>query len=115
VPGTFAKVVALVRRIPRGRVATYGQLAKMVRTTPRVVGFAMRSPGEFPWHRVLGQRRRGIGHITIGDERSAVRQRQLLEREGVKFSLRGDIDLAVFGWTTSSAGGRQSARRGARS
>lgn len=95
----YARIYALVRQIPHGRVATYGQVAAMVgRCTARTVGFAMAavpSGTDVPWHRVINregrisERRGGNGDI---------RQRQLLEAEGVYFDREGRVDFARFGW-----------------
>lgn len=95
----YTRIYALVRQIPRGRVATYGQVAAMVgRCTARTVGFAMAavpSGTDVPWHRVINREgriseRRGGG----GD----IRQRQLLEAEGVYFDRADRVDFARFGW-----------------
>lgn len=101
----YERIYAVAAAIPRGKVASYGQIAAIVgRCTPRVVGYAMAAvPFErnVPWHRVVNSRgevsRRGSGdgHLV---------QRQLLEAEGVVFDERGRIDLSRFGW--SGPGGR---------
>ncbi len=95
----YTRIYALVRRIPRGRVATYGQVAVMVgRCSARTVGFAMAavpSGPDVPWHRVINREgriseRRGGG--------GGIRQRQMLEAEGVYFDRDGRVDFARFGW-----------------
>jgi methylated-DNA-protein-cysteine methyltransferase-like protein len=90
-------VQALVKRIPRGRVATYGQLSKLIegRLTPVGVGWAVRAAGEdeIPWHRVVN----GKGGIST-DKFHAGLQRSLLEAEGVRFDREGLIDLERYGW-----------------
>jgi len=98
-PGLHDRIYDLVDLIPRGRVATDGQLAALVGDcTPRMAGYAMAALPRFapvPWQRVINSqgrvsaRRAGDGH----DE-----QRRLLEREGVAFDARGRIDLERFGW-----------------
>lgn len=93
--GTFARVHALARQIPRGKVATYGQLARIVGTTPRAVGFAMAAltPADrVPWHRVVNAQ----GRPSLGAA-GAAEQTARLEREGIRF-VRGRIDLVRFGW-----------------
>ena len=93
------RVNALVRRVPRGRVVTYGQVAALVGSprAARAVGQAMRvCPAGVPWHRVVN------GHGTVsprGDGSGAFSQRLLLEGEGVRF-VRGRIDLERYGWST---------------
>lgn len=93
----YGRVYEVVARIPRGRVATYGQIARHLGLPngARTVGWAMRHcPDGLPWQRVVnasGQtsRRASDGHNM---------QRALLEIEGIAFSLRDRIDLDAFGW-----------------
>jgi methylated-DNA-protein-cysteine methyltransferase related protein len=97
--GLYDRIYDLVDRIPRGRVASYGQLAALVgRCTPRMAGYAMAALPPYrnsPWHRVINSRgevstrRCGDGHLD---------QRALLEAEGVVFDARGRIDLEKHGW-----------------
>lgn len=95
--GVHQRIWALVAQIPRGRVATYGQLARLARApTPRIAGYALAGiPEGFPWQRVINSRgevsprKHGDGHLT---------QRALLEREGVRFDARGRVDLDRYGW-----------------
>jgi methylated-DNA-protein-cysteine methyltransferase-like protein len=95
----------LVCRIPPGRVATYGQLAKLLPPPPGVaassylslgprwVGAAMaKCPDEVPWQRVINSK----GEISIRP--GAEEQRRLLEEEGVEFNAHGRVDLERFGW-----------------
>jgi methylated-DNA-protein-cysteine methyltransferase related protein len=95
--GLEKRVHALVRRVPRGRVVTYGQVAALLGSprAARAVGHAMRvCPAGVPWHRVVN----GQGAISRrGDGSGALSQRLLLEGEGVRFA-RGRIDLGRFGW-----------------
>jgi methylated-DNA-protein-cysteine methyltransferase-like protein len=90
-----------VRRIPRGRIATYGQVAALAgyARQPRLAGYAMHAlPAgtPLPWHRVLG----AGGRLTIArlDPGAAITQRLRLEREGVRFDARGRADLARHQW-----------------
>lgn len=98
-PDRNQRVWAAVRRIPRGRVTTYGQIARDAAiagpTGPRQVGYALAALAagtRIPWHRVVN----AAGRISPRD--SAELQRELLEAEGVVFSLEGAIDLAHYGW-----------------
>ena len=98
----FALIYAVARKIPRGRIATYGQVAELagIPGGSRVAGAAMRAnqPADrVPWQRVVGKRGRQ-GRIAIHDPVGAAVQRQLLEREGVTMSERGLIELDEFGW-----------------
>jgi methylated-DNA-protein-cysteine methyltransferase related protein len=99
--GLQKRIHALVRRVPRGRVVTYGQVAALVGAprAARAVGQAMRvCPSGVPWHRVVN----GHGAISRrGDGSGQLSQRLLLEGEGVRFT-RGRIDLGRYGWRASA-------------
>lgn len=96
----WERIYAAARRIPRGSVATYGQVAELAGLGghARQVGYALHALPRgslVPWHRVINAR----GLISLrpgsGDE---VTQRLLLESEGVRFDGRGRVDLKLFGW-----------------
>jgi methylated-DNA-protein-cysteine methyltransferase-like protein len=111
--GFFARAYALVARIPRGRVATYGQIARMLGTprSARIVGWAMHgapNEGGIPCHRVIQQGGTCSPNFRLGDPGS---QRRLLEREGVQFLLDGRVDLAAHLWRPEGDAVRR--RRGA--
>ena len=93
----FERVWRLVLRIPRGKVATYGQLSQMIerRLTPVGVGWAIRAApeGAIPWQRVVNAKG---GISTDGDHPGL--QRGILESEGVRFERDGTIDLSRYGW-----------------
>jgi methylated-DNA-protein-cysteine methyltransferase related protein len=98
---TYARIYAVVRRIPRGRVATYGQVARLAGLPghARQVGYAMaalRAGTLVPWHRVLNAQGR-VSPRRAGPG-AGVRQRQILEREGVVFAPSGALSLARYGW-----------------
>ena len=97
--GLQKRVHALVRRVPAGRVVSYGQVAALVGAprAARAVGQAMRGcPPGVPWHRVVN----GRGTISRrGDGSGALSQRLLLEGEGVRF-VRGRIYLRRYRWPT---------------
>lgn len=98
-PMTYAQIFAVVRRIPPGFVATYGQIAALAGRprAARLVGYALhRAPGALPWHRVLNAR----GRISLpADSTSGMAQRRRLEAEGVVF-MGGRIDLARYQWNS---------------
>lgn len=97
---TYERIFAAVRKIPKGRVMTYGMVADRVGLPngARQVGYAMRaSPEDLPWQRVVGLSRRGFARITIRDPMIAQAQRLLLESEGIEFSEEDEIDLKRFG------------------
>jgi methylated-DNA-protein-cysteine methyltransferase-like protein len=102
------RVWALARRIPRGKVASYGQLALMLAPPagvesstyrafgPRWVGGAMAAcPDDVPWQRVLNSQGK------ISQRPGAEKQRKLLEAEGVVFK-NDRVDLKTFGWSGTS-------------
>jgi methylated-DNA-protein-cysteine methyltransferase related protein len=95
-------VYALVRRIPAGRVVTYGQVAALVGVprAARAVGGAMRRcPPGVPWHRVVN----GRGAVSRrANPSSMLTQRLLLGREDVRF-VRGHVDLRRYRWSTGPA------------
>ena len=98
--GFFDGVYALVKRIPRGKVATYGQIARLLGAPrcARVVGWAMHGNphgARVPWQRVV-QRGGGLSPAVCPGDPG--RQRRLLEREGVTFLLDGRIDMAAHQW-----------------
>ncbi len=103
-PSGWSVFYRIVRRIPRGSVTTYGDVA-LAAGKPRgarQVGFALAAlrgaRHDVPWQRVLGARPRGLAAISILDPVGAAVQRKLLEDEGVRFDDRGRIALARYGW-----------------
>lgn len=96
----FERVYQVVRLIPAGRVATYGQVAHLLGAprAARTVGWALRAVpagSGVPWQRVVNSR----GTISLGQGAGGAEiQRALLEEEGVRFDEEGRIDLARFGW-----------------
>jgi methylated-DNA-protein-cysteine methyltransferase-like protein len=94
----YPRIYALVGRIPYGRVATYGQIARALGMPhgARVVGWAMREcPAGLPWHRVVNAQ----GAVsTRGHPEGTSLQQALLEEEGAAFDAAGRLDLRVFGW-----------------
>ena len=111
----YQEFYAVVRRIPRGRVATYGQIAELAGHpgAARAVGAAMRaSSGRgLPWHRVIGKHARGLGKVAIHDPIGGTIQRGLLEKEGVRFTEAGHIRLDRHAWTPSDPPRRRVHRR----
>jgi methylated-DNA-protein-cysteine methyltransferase-like protein len=99
-PSTHTQIIVVVRRIPHGRVATYGQVAALagLPRQPRLVGYALHalsSATAVPWHRVINARGM-ISTRSSGD--ASLSQRLLLEREGVSFDARGRVRLDRFQW-----------------
>ena len=97
--GSYPRIYAQVKRIPRGRVASYGQIARLAGLPghARQVGYALAALTEesVPWHRVVNAQ----GEISArGEAHYEIRQRSLLEREGVVFDSKGRIPLRRFQW-----------------
>ncbi len=100
----FDRVYRLVRTVPCGQVATYGQVAFVAElSTPRLVGRALRalpangkpSGGPVPWHRVINSQ----GRISVRKEGSAdARQAALLRDEGVLLNPYHRVDFRTVGW-----------------
>ncbi len=100
VEGFFDRVYLFVRRIPRGRVATYGQIARLVGDprAARTVGWALHAlpdGSRVPWHRVINS----AGRISTSCERHTwIEQRARLIEEGIKVDKEGRVDLRRFQW-----------------
>src|SRR6476619_1364625 len=97
----YESIWSIVRRIPRGRVATYGQIAELagLEGHARQVGYALHalpSSMKIPWHRVINSRGE-VSPRSGGDSHEL--QRKLLEAEGVEFDARGRVNLNVYRWT----------------
>ena len=97
-PGLHERIHRVVERIPKGRVATYGQIARLAGLPgqARLIGYAMHalpSDSSVPWQRVVNAK----GEISIPGE-NGTWQRRLLEREGIRFDARGRIPLATYQW-----------------
>lgn len=97
---TYQRIYACVRRIPPGKVATYGQIAQLagIPRGARQVGYALhKAPEGLPWQRVINAR----GEVSPrGAEQQGAEwmQRHLLEEEGVEFDVYGRCDLQRFRW-----------------
>lgn len=95
----FRRVYAVVRKIPKGRVMTYGQIATLIenRLSPRAVGWAMHGcPRGVPWQRVVNASG-GTSTDRLPDMPPGL-QRALLEAEGVVFRPGGTLDLTRYRW-----------------
>ncbi len=98
-PGYRERVFEIVRRIPPGRVMTYGQLAEILGEgyTARTVGFVMHSADQtVPWQRVINaQGACSTGRVVVPPDL----QQRMLQSEGVVFNEKGRCDLARYRWT----------------
>lgn len=96
----FNRVYDMVRQVPRGMVATYGQIAKLIGEPRRAryVGYALHvnpEPGTIPCHRIVFADGRLAEGFAFGGPEA---QRALLEAEGVGFLADGRVDLEAFRW-----------------
>lgn len=98
----YKRIYAVVKKIPRGKVASYGQVARVagLERHARMVGYALHALSEsdvekVPWHRVINAQ----GYISIRSNPLAAQiQRKLLEHEGVEFTKNDKVDFNKFGW-----------------
>jgi methylated-DNA-protein-cysteine methyltransferase-like protein len=96
----YDRICSVVAKVPKGRVATYGQIAALAGLpgAARQVGYALHARAEaraLPWQRIINAR----GEISLPQEfgMGSV-QRQLLEQEGIVFDERGRISLRRYQW-----------------
>ncbi len=92
------RIALQVAQIPKGKVATYGQIAQLIPgVTPRMVGWALAALGEesdIPWQRVVNAK----GTLSPRPGGGAQRQKEILIAEGVTFSSRETIDFKRYRW-----------------
>jgi len=96
---SYLRIYATVKRVPRGRVATYGQIARLAGLPGRArqVGYALHAMSgstAVPWQRVVN----AGGRISLHPMHGEISQRILLEKEGVRFDAGGRISLSKYGW-----------------
>jgi len=93
----YHRIWEIASRIPAGKVATYGQIARICGDcTARMVGYAMASLPEnspVPWQRIINAQ----GKISQRSYGGAL-QRHLLKEEGIQFEQNGQIDFELYGW-----------------
>jgi len=99
----YRRIYAVVRRIPRGRVATYGQVARLagLENSARQVGYALHALGAataLPWHRVIS----GSGRISLPAQAGGLEQRFRLLAEGVPVDAAGRVVLRRHQWRPRS-------------
>jgi methylated-DNA-protein-cysteine methyltransferase-like protein len=99
--GSYLKIYQVIARIPYGKVATYGQIARLAGFggQARLAGYALHNlPGDsnVPWHRVINHRGK-ISYRATFDKHDNL-QKKLLELEGIIFNEYGNINLKLYGW-----------------
>ena len=93
------KVIAIIKKVPKGKVATYGQIAAIAGNpnAARQVSWTLNSSSskeKLPWHQIINKQ----GRISLSPGAGYEEQRSRLEKEGVVFSLNGSVDLKHFLW-----------------
>jgi methylated-DNA-protein-cysteine methyltransferase-like protein len=100
--GTYDRIYTVVRQIPPGRVATYGQVAELAGLIgqPRLVGYALyrvdMATSDIPWQRVINAKGE-VSHSIVRNGTDYL-QRAMLEAEGIEFNEKGRIDLNRYRW-----------------
>lgn len=98
------KVIELIQQVPKGKVATYGQIAKLAGKPQgsRGVSWILHSSSKaynLPWHRILNSK----GKISFPEGTSEFKQqKKLLEKEGIEFDGDNEIDMVEFQWNKKS-------------
>lgn len=93
---TFDKVYDLVSKVPKGKITTYGAISKALGIDPRVVGYALhanKDSSNVPCHRVINSKGKISKGFAFGGPGI---QKQMLEKEGVKFDKKETVDLKKF-------------------
>ncbi len=94
------RILTVIQQIPRGKVATYGQVARIagIPRNSRQVGSVLKNlppRSDIPWYRVVNSR----GEISLRDNlQSQSYQRTALENEGIQFNGQGRLSLTTYGW-----------------
>ena len=96
----FKNILQIIKQIPYGKVATYGQIATLAGTqNPRLVGFALAGQKEdtdVPWFRVINSK----GKISFPEGSEGFKiQYSILSNEGITFDSKNRIDLNKYGWS----------------
>lgn len=102
---SYERIYAVVRKIPAGRVTTYGAVARVagLPRQARLVGYALHALKDatgLPWHRVINAQ--GKLSLARGGRSAGVTQRLRLEREGVRVDAANRVSLKQYGWKVSS-------------
>jgi methylated-DNA-protein-cysteine methyltransferase-like protein len=93
------KIIAVIKKIPKGKVATYGLIAALA-GNPRAAHQVVRilniywEKEKLPWHRIIGSQ----GKISLKPGQGYELQKSMLEKEGIVFDIRGRVDFESFLW-----------------
>ena len=112
----YRRIYKVIRKIPRGQVATYAQVAELagIPGGARISAAALKTSqpaDQLPWQRVIGKAGKLRGRIAIHDPVGAAVQRQLLEEEGVDIGETGLVALDVHGWLPADSTPRKKRKR----
>lgn len=94
----FEKIYDIVSSIPKGKITTYGTIAKLVVADPRVIGYALhrnKDPRHIPCHRIINSKGKISSGYAFGGPNT---QREMLEKEGILFDKNGIVSLQQFGY-----------------
>jgi methylated-DNA-protein-cysteine methyltransferase related protein len=96
---TYEMIYRVVLKIPRGKVATYGQIAHLsgIGGHARQVGYALHAlpaKSRVPWHRVINAK----AQISLRSTGESTKQKALLEKEGIVFDSDDRVSLKLYGW-----------------
>jgi methylated-DNA-protein-cysteine methyltransferase-like protein len=103
-PSEFSrKVIYYIKKIPKGKVATYAQIAKLAGKPQVVRGVvwilhSSSATNDLPWYRVISSKGK-VSFPSMSED--AIRQRRLLEKEGIVFDYLDIIELKIFQWKKS--------------
>jgi methylated-DNA-protein-cysteine methyltransferase-like protein len=102
-----ARIYAAIRRVPRGKVSTYGDIARVAGYPghARQVGYALHALGgasALPWHRIINS----SGRISLPPEAGGTEQRLRLVAEGVMVQAGGRVKLSDYRWSPRGRGTR---------
>lgn len=94
----YRKIIATIRRVPKGKVASYGQIAEVAgaKGAARQVVWTLHTAHKYglPWQRIINAQ----GKIAMKTDMSYIRQRDALLKEGIEFDEYGRVDMERFGW-----------------
>lgn len=110
---SYERIYAAVRKVPYGRVTTYGAIARIagLDRQARLVGYALsalHTGTTLPWHRVINAQ--GKLSLELAGSSSGLTQRLRLEKEGVRVDAAGRVSLEQFGWRVREPASRAKRR-----
>ena len=99
---TYEKIYNVVKKIPKGKVATYGQIGQLLNLDPRIIGWALNklvgNSQRIPWQRVINSKGKISTSRVINIPLDL--QKRLLENEGIRFDKNEKVDLKEYLWVS---------------